>query len=148
LLFSDKNLGAATQILENLDQITGALAEQRRDLAILPARMNESLDKLQIALEGVVEFTEEAKPELLAAAQNLRQTTDKLVNVTGRVEHWLVENDAAIDSFLASGIGEMAALISDTREAMRELEKLGAEVRDNPSRVIYKPKREPVAVTE
>jgi phospholipid/cholesterol/gamma-HCH transport system substrate-binding protein len=148
MLFSEKNLGAATQILENLDQITGALAEQRRDLAILPARMNESLDKLQIALEGVAKFAEEAKPELLAATQNLRQTTDKLANVTGRVEYWLVENDAAIDSFLGSGIGGMAALLTDTREAMRELEKLGAEVRDNPSRVIYKPKLEPVAVAE
>ncbi len=148
MLLSDKNLSAATQILENLDQLTGALAEQRRALADLPVRMNESLDHLQITLELVAEFSEEAKPELLAATQNLRQTTDKLVNVTGRVEHWLVENDAAIDSFFADGIGETAALITDTRAAMRELEKLGAELRNNPSRVIYRPKLEPVAVAE
>ena len=90
MLFSDKNIGAATQILENLDQLTGALAEQRRALAILPVRMNESLDKLQNTLDVAAEFAEEAKPELLAAARNLRQTTDKLENVTGRVEHWLV----------------------------------------------------------
>ena len=147
-LLSDKNLGAATQILENLDQLSSALAEQRRALAVLPARMNESLEKLQNTLELVAEFTEEAKPELLAATQNLRQTTDTLVSVTGRVEHWLVENDAAIDSFLASGIGETAALVANTRDAMRELEKLGAELRNNPSRVVYKPKLEPVAVAE
>lgn len=148
MLLSDKNLSAATQILENLDQFTGALAEQRRALAVLPVRMNESLDHLQNTLELAADFTEEAKPELLAATRNLRQTTDKLVNVTGRVEHWLVENDAAIDSFLASGIGETAALVTDTREAMRELEKFGAELRNNPSRVIYKPNLEPVAVAE
>jgi len=148
MLLSDKNLSAAAQILENLNQLTGALAEQRRELAVLPVRMNESLDKFQITLDLAAEFTEEAKPELLVATQNLRQTTDKLVNVTGRVEHWLVENDAAIDSFLAGGVGETAALITDTREAMRELEKLGAELRNNPSRVIYKPKLEPVAVAE
>ena len=148
MLLSDKNLNAATQILENLDQLTGALAEQRQALAVLPARMNESLDKLQITLELAAELTAEAKPELLAATQNLRQTTDKLENVTRRVEHWLVENDAAIDSFLAGGIGETAALVTDTREAMRELEKLGTELRNNPSRVIYKPKLEPVAVAE
>ena len=148
MLLSDKNLSAAAQVLENLDQLTGALAEQRQALAGLPVRMNESLDHLQNTLEHAAEFTEEAKPELLAATRNLRQTTDKLVNVTGRVEHWLVENDAAIDSFLAGGIGETSALVKDTREAMRELEKLGTELRNNPSRVLYKPKLEPVAIAE
>jgi phospholipid/cholesterol/gamma-HCH transport system substrate-binding protein len=148
MLLSDKNLNAATQILENLEQLTGALAEQRQALAALPVRMNESLDKLQNTLDVAAEFAEEAKPELLAATQNLRQTTDKLENVTERVEHWLAENDAAIDSFLAGGIGETAALVTDTREVMRELEKLGTELRNNPSRVIYKPKLEPVAVAE
>jgi phospholipid/cholesterol/gamma-HCH transport system substrate-binding protein len=148
MLLSDENISAATQILENLDQLTGALSESRRDLAILPARMNESLDRLQVTLDLAAEFTEEAKPELLAATKNLRETSDKLANVTGRVEHWLDENDAAIDGFLADGVGETAALIADTREAMRELEKLGTELRNNPSRVIYKPKLEPVAVAE
>jgi len=148
MLLSDENLGAATQILENLDQLTGALAEQRQAMAVLPVRINESLDKLQNTLDVAAEFAEEAKPELLAAARNLRQTTDKLENVTGRVEHWLVENDVAIDSFLAGGVGETAALVTETREAMRELEKLGTELRNNPSRVVYKPKLEPVVVAE
>jgi phospholipid/cholesterol/gamma-HCH transport system substrate-binding protein len=148
MLLSDENLGAATQILENLDQLTGALAEQRQALSVLPVRLNESLDKLENTLDAAAEFAEEAKPELLAATQNLRQTTDNLENVTGRVEDWLVENDAAIDNFFASGIGETAALVTDTRKAMRELERLGSELRNNPSRLVYKPKLEPVAVAE
>jgi hypothetical protein len=80
--------------------------------------------------------------------QNLRQSTDRLVKVSERVESWLAENDAAIDSFLARGLGESAALVTDARQAMRELEKLGAELRNNPSRVIYKPNLEPVSVAE
>jgi phospholipid/cholesterol/gamma-HCH transport system substrate-binding protein len=147
-LFSEENLSAASQTLENLERLTGALAEQRQALAALPGRMNESLDKLQNTLDAVAEFTEEAKPELLLAAQNLRQSTETLVNVTGQVEQWLVDNDAAVDSFLADGLGETAALMTDTRETMRELEKLGAELRSDPSRVIYKPKLEPVVVAQ
>ena len=148
VLFSEKNLNSARQILENLEQFTGALAEQRRALAAVPGRMNDSLDKLKTTLDLAAEFAAEAKPELLVAAENLRLATDKLVGVTGKVDYWLAENDAAIDSFLASGIGELAPLVTDTREAMRELEKLGTELRDNPSRIIYKPKLEPVAVAE
>ena len=148
LLLGEKNRNSAAQILENLDQFTGALAEQRVALAGVPVRMNESLDKLQDTLELVAELTAEAKPDLLAAMQNFRQATDKLANVTGRMEHWLVDNDAAIDSFFTGGVGEIAALMQDTRAAMRELEKLGAELRSNPSRIIYKPKLEPVAVSQ
>jgi phospholipid/cholesterol/gamma-HCH transport system substrate-binding protein len=147
-LLSEENLSSATQILENLSQFTGALAQQRQALADLPSRMNESLTKLDSTLDHAAEFTAEAKPELLIASQNLRRSTEKLVSVTGQVENWLVNNDAAINSFLANGIGETAALVTDARDAMRELEKLGVELRDNPSRVIYKPKQEPVAVAE
>lgn len=148
LVLSEENRNSATQILENLEQLTTALAGQRGALAALPARMNESLDKFQDMLELAAELTAEAKPELLAALQNLRLTTDNLANASAQVENWVVENDAAVDSFLADGVGEAAALVSDTRAAMRELEKLGAELRRNPSRIVHKPRLEPVAVAQ
>lgn len=147
-LLDEKNREAATQILQNLEQFTAALAEQRDAIAVIPGRMNESLDKLQETLEAAAEIAAEGKPDFLASMQNLRQATDNLANASGRVEHWLVENDAAIDSFLSDGVGETAALVSDTRAAMRELQKLGAELRSNPSRMIHRPKLEPVAVAE
>lgn len=141
-------LDDASIVLGNLEQVTSALAEQRGELAAMPGRVNESLGKLQETLELLADFSAEAKPELLIAAHNLRQTSDNLVNVTGRVEHLLVENDAAIDSFLTDGVGETAALVTDARAAMRELEKLSTELRSNPSRVIYKPRLEPVVIAQ
>lgn len=147
-LLDEKNRDAATQILENLEQLTGALAGQRDAMAAVPARMNESLDKLQDTLELVSELAAETKPELVASMQNLRHATDNLASASGRVEHWLVENDAAIDSFLSDGVGETAALVTDTRAAMRELQKLGAELRSNPSRMVHRPKLEPVVVAQ
>jgi phospholipid/cholesterol/gamma-HCH transport system substrate-binding protein len=147
-LLDERNRDAATQILENLEQLTGALAEQRDAMAVVPARMNESLDRLQDTLEAAAELAVESKPDLLASLQNLRQATDNLANASGRMEHWLVENDAAIDSFISGGVGETAALVTDTRAAMRELQKLGAELRSNPSRMIHRPQLEPVAVAQ
>ncbi|MBT8077826.1 MAG: MCE family protein [Gammaproteobacteria bacterium] len=148
MLLSEKNLSATSQILQNVEQLTGALAGQRHAMAGLPVRMHESLDQLHKTLQSASEITEEGKPDLLLAAQHLRHSTENLANVSERVESWVVENDAAVNSFLAGGVGETAALVSDTREAMRELEKLGAELRSNPSRVIYKPKLAPVTVAQ
>ena len=147
-VLDENNRRSATHILKNLEQVTGALAEQRDALALAPVRINESLDQLQVTLELAAELIAEAKPDLLAAVQNARVTTDRLAKASGRVEHWLVENDAAVDSFLAGGIGETAALMMDARAAMRELEKLGVALRRNPSQIIYKPKLEPMAVSQ
>jgi phospholipid/cholesterol/gamma-HCH transport system substrate-binding protein len=148
LVLSEENRESAARILGNLEQVTSALAEQRSELAALPARMNESLDRFNATLGLAAELTAEAKPELLAAMQDLRKTTYNLANASERVQRWVVENDAAVDRFLADGIGETAALVSDTRAAMRELEKLGAELRHNPSRIVHRPRLEPVVVAQ
>jgi len=147
-VLDEKNRRAVTRILENVEQLTGALAEQRAELAAMPARISESLATLQDTLEQVRDVTAGAGPELIATSKNLRQSTEDLVNTTGRLELWLVDNEAAIDSFLAGGVGETAALVADTRVAMRELQKLSAELRSNPSQVIYRPKLEPVVVAQ
>lgn len=148
LMLGEDNRRATTRILANLEQVTGALAEQRDALAVVPARMNESLDQFQETLELVAELAAEAKPDMLASMQNLRQATDNLANASQRVDHWLVENDAAIDSFLAGGVGATAALVTSTRAAMRELEKISAELRRDPSQMIHKPRLEPVVVAQ
>ena len=147
-VLDENNRRSVTHILNNLEQVTGALAERRDALAIAPVRINESLDQLQVTLELAAELIAEAKPDLLATVQNARVTTERLAKVSGRVEHWLVENDAAVDSFLAGGVGETASLMMDTRAAMRELEKLGVALRRNPSQLIYKPNLDPVAVSQ
>ena len=148
LLLGEENRSSATQILQNLEQVTATLAEERDALAGIPVRLNESLDKLQDTLDLAADITSEAKPDLLAAIQNLRNTANNLANATGRLEQWMVANDAAIDSFLSGGVGETAALVIDARAAMRELEKLGTMLRTNPSHIIYKPKLDPVVVSE
>lgn len=145
-VLDEKNRNSVTRILENLEQLSGVLAEQRSELAAMPIRISGALDTLQETLEQARNITEEARPELLAITQNLKRTTENLVNATGRLDRWLEENDAAIDSFFAGGVGEIAALVVDTRGAMRELQKLSADLRSNPSQVIYKPKLEPVVV--
>ena len=148
LLLGEENRNSTTQILQNLEQITAALAEERVALSGIPVRVNESLDKLQATLDLAGDITTEVRPDLVATVRNLRHTTDSLANSTGRVEQWLVQNDAAIDSFLSGGVGETAALMTDTRAAMRELEKLSTKLRNDPSYIIYKPKLDPVVVPE
>ena len=44
-----------------------------------------------------------------------------------------------MEDFLNNGLGQVPELVSDARDALREMEKLLQELRDNPSRLVYKP---------
>ena len=147
-LLNEDNVEAAARTLANVEQFTGALAEQRQEMALLPVRANEAFAQLHATLEQVADLTDEAGPELLAATHNMRRSTESLVDVAARVDDGLTTNDAAVQSFLADGAGETGALVSGAREALREMEKLAVELRENPSRVIYRPKQEAVVVAQ
>jgi hypothetical protein len=52
----------------------------------------------------------------------------------------LLENHADdMGYFVEDGLGEAPALLSETRAALRDLEKLLAELRDDPSQLIHRP---------
>ena len=53
-----------------------------------------------------------------------------------------------MNAFLEDGLGQVPALITDARTALREIEKLMNELRENPSRLMYKPNEDPVKVEQ
>jgi len=62
------------------------------------------------------------------------------------MDNWLTEHDRDVQQFIDGGLGKTPALIADTRNTMRELEKLLNELRENPSQLVYKPQSEAVIV--
>ena len=49
---------------------------------------------------------------------------------------------------MGDGLGEVPALISDARETLREIDKLVMDLRENPSKLIYKPNEDAVDVEQ
>jgi ABC-type transporter Mla subunit MlaD len=78
--------------------------------------------------------------------KQLNEASTSLANISARMDGWLTENDRQMEQFMSAGLAQIPALIADTRNTMRELEKLLVELRDNPSQLVYKPQTEPVVV--
>jgi ABC-type transporter Mla subunit MlaD len=91
---------------------------------------------------------EQAEPDLLATMQTLNQTSESLANIGARLDDWLTEHDNDMQQFIGGGLAKTPALVADTRNTMRELEKLLNELRENPSQLVYKPQSEAVIVED
>jgi ABC-type transporter Mla subunit MlaD len=79
------------------------------------------------------------RPGISATLDNLSAASASLAAATDRLEQWTVEHNEEIGDFAEGGLGQVPALVSDTRAALRELEKLMRSLREDPSRLIYRP---------
>ncbi len=129
---SEQNQASFQDLLQNLDSISAELAEQD-----VPVVLTNTLNELRTTLQQLSGTLNTMEPDIIAAVADLRATAAHLAVTTAQFERWTVDSDAAMTSFFQQGLGQTPALIADTRSAMRALEKLANELRENPSRLIY-----------
>ena len=146
LLLNEDNLDSLSNSLSNIETLTASLAGQESTLSELPTQLKNILTQIDKSAKQIQSTINKGEPDFLTAMQNLNRATKSLEKVTVRLDQWAVDHEPDIKSFMSGGIAQTPELISDTREAVRELEKLLAEFRKNPSQLIYKPQSKPVVV--
>lgn len=145
-LLDESNQASVTRTLKNLEELTSALAAKREEIAALPQRMESVLDNLERTTQQLPGLIGQVQPEIVAAVQNLNRSSERLANLTGRVDEWLEQNDTEMRRFVGDGLGEIPALVADMRRTVRSLEKLVMELRDDPSRLVHRPRVQAVSV--
>ncbi len=117
--------------------MTHALAAPESGLADLPGSVNQTLGEIQATVVDVRALLSESGPDLQAGLANVEAATQNLADITGSLTDWLDRNEAEMEQFVGEGLGQVPALISDIRDAVREMEKLLADIRREPSGLIY-----------
>ena len=145
-LLDESNRASVGRTLEYLEELTGALASRREEIAAIPRRIDGVLANVDRATEQLADLLTRAQPDIVAVAENLNRTSERLARLTGRMDEWVEQNDAEVRSFVRDGLGATPALVADTRQTLRELEKLVMELRDDPSRLVHRPKVQAVSV--
>ncbi len=87
---------------------------------------------------------DQAQPDLLAAIEQLNRATADVAQLTNRLDQWFGANEKSLDTFVATGLGELPGLVAETRGTLRELDKLLMDVREDPSQIIYRPRQNAV----
>ncbi len=145
-LLDENNRAALGRSLANIEKLTESLVGEDDAMASLPDQLRAVLGEFENTLRQVRGTLNRAEPDLVATMTNLNQASTNLANISARLDGWLTDNDRDMQQFISGGLGQMAVLIADTRNTIRELEKLLADLRENPSQLVYEPQNEPAVV--
>jgi phospholipid/cholesterol/gamma-HCH transport system substrate-binding protein len=145
-LLGEDNRALVGRTLGNVESLTAALADERGTLAALPGSLERTLADIQATVTDLKTMLGRAQPGLDATVANLGESSANLARLTGRFDRLLAEHEQDMDRFMAEGLGEMPRMMRSAGEALRDLEKLVAELRQDPSQLIHRPAAEAVEI--
>lgn len=143
-VLGEENRQLVTGVLEDISSITSELATQKESIGELPVLLKQTAEELNDSLVQIRSMAGNMEPGLLNVITNLEQTSKNLAKMTARLETWAASNDTDMNGFMQDGLGQIPELVTDARVTIREIQKLVKELREDPSRLIYKPNEETI----
>lgn len=137
VLLSEENIARITRTLEQLDQVTGAVAAEREEIAGLIRSARAASEKLEATLAsadktitGIDQGVVQKLPEIVA---KLDRTLAQLETTSQTANGILSENREAIADFSNDGLGQVGPTMRQLRSLIRELDDLADKVETNPA---------------
>lgn len=136
-LLSDDNVARVTRTLDQLDQVTGALAGEREEIAALIRNARSAsaqLDRTLASADRTINHLDQGVvSELPAIVARLDRTLTALESASGNANAMLSENREAISDFSHDGLGQVGPTMRQLRSLIRELDDLADKVETNPA---------------
>jgi phospholipid/cholesterol/gamma-HCH transport system substrate-binding protein len=143
-LLGERNQASLSRSLANLAVLSDALAGERQTIAALPGRFSAGLAELRSTAVRVQALLDQTEPDLVSAIAQLNEATADAARLTNRLERILDGNEEPLDHFVGNGLAELPALVAESRRSLRELDKLLMALREDPSRLLHRPRQNAV----
>ena len=137
-ILGEENQATVSGALENIESVTASLAGQREEIAAIPGNLNQTINDIQATVAQLQTIISELQPGINSTVENVNISSQNLASLTARVDTLLLQHQNDIGRFMEDGLGEAPALMKETRNALRDLEKLVMELQDDPSQLIYR----------
>jgi phospholipid/cholesterol/gamma-HCH transport system substrate-binding protein len=147
-ILGQENRDFVSDMLEDISDITGALAAKEETIGELPVLLKQAIEDLQGNLKQIKALVGNLEPGLQSTVASLEQTMQNLESMTARLEVMTETNEKDLNAFLGDGLGQVPALITDLRSTLREVDKLVKGLREDPSKLIYKPIHDAIDVEQ
>jgi len=143
-LLSDRNLNAISNTLENLEQISGDLAQSKKIDAVADAAV-ATLQSIQTTMTAANETLAEVKRATATAETTIgdADATFKAVNTTvGHVDAVVQETRPGVRDFSQRGLTDLIQLIADARVLIASLTRVSEQIERDPTRFFFGERRE------
>ena len=139
-LLSDQNFRRISNTLDNIESLTGSIADQREDLTALIANARQASEQLNTTLDttnrAITDVDREFVQKLPGLIDRLDSTLTKLDSAAGGADRILSENRNAIHSFANDGLSQLGPTLGELRSLIRDLRRISDRVEGNPTRFL------------
>jgi len=139
-VLSEENVKKIAKTLDNLESMTGAVADQREDLRALIINARQSSEQLSATLKttngAITDIDRDLVQKLPALVAKLDGTLTKLDSAAGGANTILSENRAAIHSFANDGLAQLGPTLGELRGLVRDLRHISDRLEGSPARYL------------
>ena len=136
-VLSEENVERVAQTLENIETLTGSIADQREDLRALIVNARQASEQLNATLattnQAVQDIDRELVDKLPALVSKLDNTLANLDRTALSANGILNENRAAISSFANDGLAQLGPTLGELRGLVRDLRRISDRLDHNPA---------------
>ena len=139
-VLSEENVQRITATLDNIQNMTGAIAEQREDMRQILVNARTASEQLTVTMSSanrtLDSFDRELVQQLPQLIGKIDATLTKLDSAAGGADRILNENRAAISSFANDGLGQLGPTLGELRGLIRDLRRISDRLDASPSRFL------------
>lgn len=128
-LFSRDNIGRISRTLENIEQTSASVAEQRDELRTALQQMSTASQEAADLMRNANQLLGDQGREALDSASRLMASLERS---SSKVERLLGDNRAALDGGM-QGIGELGPTIVELRETLSALRSFARRLEEDPA---------------
>jgi phospholipid/cholesterol/gamma-HCH transport system substrate-binding protein len=131
-ILDEDNRAHLAQVLGNVAEFTARLEALGDSVELLADSTDRALAE---AVQAFGEIGTTARAAT-AALEEADRSAQALRELTQRLDELIARNESAVDRFAREGLGEAGRLMQDARRTIRQIERLAAQLTEEPSRLL------------
>ena len=139
-MLSDENVQRFTATLDNIQNMTGAIAGQREDMREILVNARTASEQLTVTMGSanrtLETFDRELAQQLPQLVGKIDATLGKLDSAASGADAILNDNRTAINSFANDGLAQLGPTLGELRSLIRDLRRISDRLDGNPTRYL------------
>ncbi|HSN71170.1 MAG TPA: MlaD family protein [Steroidobacteraceae bacterium] len=138
-LVSEENVAAFSSTLANLEETTETLPQTATQVAALVADVQKTLEEIEVTATQLRETVGDARPQVGSLLERFNEVAANLASLSERLDRLVADSETRVGQFANQGLFALEDLLRESRAAANELSELSRTLRENPSRLLYRP---------
>jgi phospholipid/cholesterol/gamma-HCH transport system substrate-binding protein len=148
LAFSEQNVSAMTEIVDNVRVTSRELPQVARSVAVLVPELHATISEIKGLASSLRGTTDEVSPDIRETIERFAEVANTLAETAMRLDGFISDSEGNVTRFTQQGLLQVEQLLREGRTAAREFRELSRVLKENPSQLIYEPQADGLEIAQ